>query len=94
MLLYLGYEKLNWSKGIHLNNVKQEWRDVLNVAQRYITCEGRFATVFRYHLRFLLHLNRESRLNLPYYMFKSLEKMVTRGKNHLGHTVTLFFITS
>ena len=81
MFLLHGYEKLYWSKGSHLNNIKQEWRDMLNVVQRYITCEGRFATVFKYHLRFLLHLNGESRLNLPYYLLKSLEKMVTRVKN-------------
>ena len=59
LILYLfpGYEKLYWSKGIHLNNVKQEWRDVLSIVHGYIAYEGRFATVFRYHLRFLLHLN-------------------------------------
>ena len=81
MFLLPGFKKLDWGKGIHLNNVKPEWRDVLNIIRRYITCEGRFATVFKYHLRLLLHFNRESRINLPFYLFKIIEKMVTLVKN-------------
>ena len=53
--------------------------------QCYITCEVRFATVFRYHLRFLLHINGETKLNLPYYLLKSIEKMIARVRNHPEH---------
>ena len=69
-----------------MNNVNPKWRDVLNIIQRYIMCEGRFATVSRYHLTFLLHLNDESKLNMPYYLVKSIEKMVTWVRNHHDHT--------
>ena len=62
------FEGLEWSKEIHLNKVKPRWRYILKVVQRYVTCAGRFATVFRYHLRFLLHINGESKLKLPYYL--------------------------
>ena len=87
MFLLPGFEKLDWDKGIHLNNIKPEWRNILNIIQRYITCEGRFAIVFRYHLRFLLHLNGESILNFPCYnLFKSIEKVVTQVRNHPEHT--------
>ena len=55
--LFPYFEKLNWGKGIHLNNVKPEWRDILNIIQHYITYEGHFAIVSKYHLRFLLHSN-------------------------------------
>ena len=57
------------------------------MVQRYITCEGRFATIFRYHLRFLLHTNGESKLNLPYYLFKSIEKIIAREIHHPDHSV-------
>ena len=50
-----------------------------------MACEGWFTKIFMYHLRFLLHLNGESRLNLPYYLVKSKEKMVTRLRNHPDH---------
>ena len=86
MILFPSFKNINWGKGIHLNNVKLEWRDVLNIVQCYITCEGQFATMFRYHLRFFLHLNGESRLNIPFYMSKILENMVTRVRNHPDHT--------
>ena len=75
--LLLGFEKLDWGKGIHVNNVNHSWRYILNVVQCYITCEGHFTTILRYHLRFLIHLNGESILKFPYYPFKSIEKMVT-----------------
>ena len=42
-----GFESLDWSKRIHLNKVRPEWRNMLKVVQCYITCEGRFSTVFR-----------------------------------------------
>ena len=89
--LFLGFESLNWSKGIHLNRVKAEWRDILRVFQRYITCEGHFSTIFRYHLRFMLHINRESKLNLPYYMLKSVEKMIVRVRNHPKNSIHSVF---
>ena len=71
-----GFEILDWSKGIHLNKVKLE-RD---------PHEGPFATVFRYHLRFLLHINGSSNMNLPYYLLKSIEKMISGVKNHPEHS--------
>ena len=38
--MFPSFKILYWSKGIHLNRVKLEWRDILKVVQRYITCEG------------------------------------------------------
>ena len=75
-----------WRKGIHLSNVKQEWRDVLNIIQRYVTCESMFSIVSRYHVTFILHVNGKSKLNLPYYLFNILENIATRVKNNTNHT--------
>ena len=43
----------DWSKGILIQNFREEWVDPIKVLQRYITCEGRYAYVLKYHFRFL-----------------------------------------
>jgi hypothetical protein len=62
--------------------LKEEWRNTLPVVQKYITCEGRFATTYRYHMRFLLHLNGNNRMNLPFFLLKSLTKMANKIQTH------------
>jgi len=52
------------------------------VVQKYITCEGRFSTTYRYHMRFLLHLNGNSKINLPLFLLKSLTKMANKVQTH------------
>jgi len=46
---------LDWTKGIPKNWVKEEYRPMLNILQRFLTCEGRYVVTFIYHLRVLLH---------------------------------------
>jgi hypothetical protein len=52
------------------------------VVQKYITCEGRFSTIHLYHMRFLLHLNGDNKMNLPYFLLKSLVKMSNKIQTH------------
>ena len=40
-------------KGVHIQKFKPKWREPIKILQSYITCEGRFAFVFKYHFRFL-----------------------------------------
>lgn len=49
---------------------------LLKVIQRYFTCEGRFNKVYQYHIRLLIHFTSTKPLNLPYYLFTSLKKIV------------------
>ena len=58
----------------------------IKVLQSYITCEERYAFVFKYHFRFLQHLSSESKMNLPFFLLKSLQKMSSRIKEHQDHT--------
>ena len=51
-------EALDWGKGIQFDKFKPEWKEVIKILQSYITCEGRFALVFKYYFRFLQHLNQ------------------------------------
>ena len=36
------HENLDWSKAIHQSQLKEKWREILSIIQRYITFEGRF----------------------------------------------------
>jgi hypothetical protein len=72
----------DWSQGIHVSWIKEDWKGSLTTVQRYITGEGRFNIVHCYHLRFLMHLSGDKELNLPYYLLKSLTKMARRVQGH------------
>ena len=72
----------DWSQGIQRAFLFKESQDVLHIIQRYVTCEGIFGTVYRYHMRFLQHVTGANKLNLPFYLLKILEKMVVRARNH------------
>jgi hypothetical protein len=51
---------------------------MLRVIQRYFTCEGRFNMIYQYHIRLLLHFTGKDLMNLPFYLFRSIGKMVDR----------------
>ena len=69
-----------------MDKFKPEWREVIGILQSYITCEGRFALVFKYHVRFLQHLNQQSKMNLPFFFLKILQKTSNRIKWHMDNS--------
>ena len=76
-----------WGNGVHIQNFKPEWRDPIKIVQSYITREGRFAYVFKYHIIFLQHLSQESKMNLPFFFLKIPQKMSSRVRGrHEYHT--------
>ena len=56
------------------------------MVQNYITCEGRYDRILKFHLRLLMHLNGSLKLNLPFYLLKSLQRMVSWVQTHPQHT--------
>ena len=56
-----------WIQGIQRTFLLEEWSDILHIIQRYVTCEGRFATIYLYHMWFIQHISSTKRLNLPYF---------------------------
>ena len=40
----------DWGKGVPIQNFKPKWIEPIKILQSYVTCEGRFAFVFKYHL--------------------------------------------
>ena len=51
---------------------------MLNLVQRFITCEGRFSIAHLYQMRLLTHITGDDPLNLPFYLYNSLIKMSQR----------------
>jgi len=84
--LVLGNEKLDWKNGVHVNRMKPAWRVPLEVVQNYITCDGRYDRVLKCHLKLLLHMHGVIQLNLPFYLLKSLQKMIFKVQKHPSHT--------
>ena len=82
MLLVLYLKGKCGIKGFQRAFLFNEWHDMLHIIQRYVTCEGIFDTVYRYHMIFLQHVTGANKLNLPFYLLKSLEKKATRARNH------------
>ena len=76
----------DWGKGVHIQKFKPEWIKPIKILQSYITCEGRFAFVFKYHFRFLQHLSHEAKMNLPFFFFKILQNMSRRVKEQRDHS--------
>jgi hypothetical protein len=66
---------MSWAKGVPRAYIMDEWKAPLEILQRYLTCEGRYALTYQYHVRILLHFESKELINFPYYLYKSLEKM-------------------
>ena len=81
-----GFEKLDWKNGIHVSKIKPCWKIPLEMVQNYITCDGRYDRVLKFHLRLLMHLSGSLQLNLPLYLLKSLQKIISWVQGHPEHT--------
>jgi hypothetical protein len=64
----------NLSKGVPRNHLIQ-FDKILRIIQIYFTCEGRFNTLYQYHIRLLLHFTGKIEMNIPYYLLRSIGKM-------------------
>ena len=69
------YQDPQWRKGIMRSWLQPEWQETLRSIQLYITCEGRFHTVYLYQMRFLCHIVGVKAMNLLYFVLKFLAKM-------------------
>ena len=72
------YSMVDWKHGIPASWLKEDWHHVLNLVQRFITCEGRFSIAHLYQMRLLTHITGDDPLNLPFYLYNSLIKMSQR----------------
>jgi hypothetical protein len=64
---------------------------MLRVIQRYFTCEGRFNMIYQYYIRLLFHFTGKDPMNLPFYLFRSIGKIVDRVQAKSKDVDTSFF---
>ena len=59
---------------------------------KYFTCEGRYSRLYSYHIRLLMHFTRVNLLNLPYYLYRSIDKMasVVKKRSYSQQMQSLF----
>jgi len=59
---------------------------------KYFTCEGRYSRLYSYHIRLLMHFTKVKMLNLPYYLYRSIDKMsyVVQNRNYSQQMQSLF----
>ena len=65
--------------------MKDEWRNVLYVLQKHLTCEGKYAITLNYHVFLLLHFKDELEMNFLYFLRKSLAKISRWVQKHSGN---------
>lgn len=82
MLKKLGMDILVFRKGIPSTTLKNKWRNVLLILQKFITCEGRFGTMYVYHIRLMMNF-LEDEINLPFFLLNSLKRMASNVQKRL-----------
>jgi len=75
-LLKPEHQASDLSKGVPRNQLIEQFDRILKIIQRYFTCEGRFNTLYQYHIRILLHFTGKVEMNIPYYLLRSIGDML------------------
>ena len=55
--------------------LEDRYAPLMKIISKCFTCEGRFSQLYAYHIRLLMHFTRVKMMNLPYFMFRNIEKM-------------------
>ena len=72
------YQANDLSKSMPRSQLIEQFDRLLKIIQRHFTCEGRFNTLYQYHIRLLLHFIGKVELNVPYYLLRTIGKMPDR----------------
>jgi hypothetical protein len=84
----------NLSKGVPKSHMLEYFDKMLMVIQRYFMCKGRFNMVYQYHIILLLHLTGKESMNIPFYFFRSIGKMLDRVQGKSKQVDTSVFHSS
>ena len=57
--------------------LKDSYVPLMKLIIRYFSCEGRFSRLYAYHIRLLMHFTRVRMMNIPYFMYRNIERMTT-----------------
>ena len=66
------------------SHLLERYAPLMRVIMKYSTCEGRYSRLYSYHIILLMHFTRVKMLHLPYYLYRSLDKMsyVVQRRNY------------
>ena len=56
--------------------LKDEFSPLMKLIIRYFSCEGRFSRLYAYHVRLLMHFTGVRMMNIPYFMYRNIERMM------------------
>lgn len=74
------------------NHLLDTYAPMMKINMKYFTCEGRFSRLCTYHIKLFMHFTRVRILDIPYYLFRSIEKMAytVEGKRYEQQMNSLF----
>ena len=67
--------EVDWEKGVLHSHIVEKWKNILMLLENYLTCEGKYAMNFQYHILLLLHFESGNLLNIPHCLCHNLRKM-------------------
>ena len=78
-------------KGILISALKNKWSNMLSILQKFITCEGRFGSMYVYHIRLSMNFLENGTLNLPFFLLNSLRRMTTNVQKKVESIETTLY---
>ena len=78
-------------KGIPISTLKNKWGNMLLILQKFITCEGRFGSMYVYHIHLLMNFLENGTLNLPFFLLNSLRRMATNVQKKVESIETTLY---
>ena len=63
---------------------------MLLIFQKFITCDGRFGTLYVYHIRLMMHFLDEE-INLPFFLLHSLKRMASNIQKRVQFLETTLY---
>ena len=79
----LGMDTSIYKKGIPSSALKNKWRNMLLILQKFITCEGKFGCMFFNHIRLLMKFLEDGEIHLPIFLMNSLKRMYTNVQKRI-----------
>ena len=70
-----------WKKSVPSSWLEENWQQLLKAIVAYSTHEGRYNRSMIYNFKLMNHFTGKSPLNLPFYLHRSLGKMVHQVKS-------------
>jgi len=69
------------AKGIPKEWFNEPWGELVLIIHKFFTCDRGQSVAHLYHVRLLQHIKEEVKINLPYFFFCSLIKMIESIRN-------------